>query len=157
MKTRAFRPKPSDVVVPPPPEVVVKPQVLPVDPPPNTNPIPNTNPVPNTGIADRDVERGRDYLARGKNAWDRGELAEAAQYFKDVPEATEFRVSAAEYLAKIDSIQKNLEIGNRQCGSGEFERGLSSLNEAARLNSSVTAVQGAIKRCQNARPPSQFE
>jgi hypothetical protein len=141
----------SDVVVPPPPAKVT--EVKPVDPPVVKQPDP---PPTNTGI-ERDTERGRDYLARGKNAWERGALEEAYQFFKDVPDGTEFKAESSGLMKDIDTIREKLKAAQAQQHRGNCEGAIPLFNEVLKLNPKITDASGGLKACQAAALPGTME
>jgi hypothetical protein len=140
----------SDVVVPPPPPKVT--EVKPPDPVKQPNP-----PAPSNPGIERDAERGRDYLARGKNAWERGALEEAYQFFKDVPDGTEFKTESNGLMKDIDTIREKLKAAQAQQHRGNCEGAIPLFNEVLKLNSKITDASGGLKACQAAALPGTME
>jgi hypothetical protein len=125
-----------------------------VDPPP---PVPPT-PPPNVDVAnERDTERGRDYLARGKNAWERGALEEAYQFFKDVPEKTEFKPEAITFMARIDTVREKLRAAQAAQHRGACEDAIPLFNAVLKLNGKVSDASGGLRACQAAALPGTLE
>ncbi|MBK7860080.1 MAG: protein kinase [Archangiaceae bacterium] len=141
----------SDVVVPPPPKVVadVKPPPEKVEPEVKMPP-----PQPNN---ERDVERGRDYLARGKNAWDRGDLEEAYSYFKDVPVGTDFKTEALGYMAKVDTIREKVKVGQAAQHRGDCDTATNAFDAVLRLNAKISDARSGLAACRQAALPGKLE
>jgi serine/threonine-protein kinase len=142
--------KPAEVVVPPPPVAKEDPKPKPpVDP----QPPPPQQPTQN----ERDADRGRDYLARGKNAWERGDIEEAYQFFKDVPEGTDFKPEATTFMGHIDTIREKLKAAQAQRHRGNCDAAIPLFNDVLKLNGKIGDASGGLKACQAAALPGTIE
>ncbi len=143
-----FRPAPAVVVAPPPPPApVVVPVVRPADPPPVNVP----------GASDRDEDRGRDYLARARSAWDRGELGESATYLKDVPGKTEAYKDALLLQTRIKEINDQLQRAEALQKIGECSAAEPLFQSVLQKNKAVARALDGAKKCRAAAVPTQLE
>jgi serine/threonine-protein kinase len=142
----------AEVVVPPPVVKKDDPAPKPPDPQPQ-QPAQPAQPTQN----ERDADRGRDYLARGKNAWERGDIEEAYPFFKDVPEGTEFKPEATSFMARIDTIRERLKAAQAQRHRGNCDAAIPLFNEVLKLNGKIGDASGGLKACQAAALPGTIE
>ncbi len=142
----------NDVVVPPPPQPKPPPPEIVVKPPD-----PPETPKPPDGPNERDVERGRDYLARGKNAWDRGDIEEAYMYFKDVPQQTDFSAEAVAYMSKVDAIREKVKAGQQAYKRGDCDLATVQFGGALRLNPKIADAKSGMAACNAGAVPTRLE
>jgi len=143
--------KTNDVVVPPPPRVPESPAVV-VKPPE----LP-TSPAVDPAQTDRDQERARDYSARGKNAWDRGDVEEAYTYFRDVPQDTTFRAEADEYVKKVEQIRDGLRAGKGAHGRGDCGAAMGYFNTVLKLNPKIADARSGLAACKAGSLPTSLD
>jgi serine/threonine protein kinase len=139
------------------PVVIAKP---PPDPPPVVvKPPPDTpvQPPPQTGPSEKEIERGRDYVARGKNAWERGDLEEAYTYFKDVPTGTEFKPEADTFMSKVDTIREKLKTAKAAQHRGDCELAVPQFDAVLKLNPKIADARTGLGACKAAAIPTTFE
>ncbi len=110
-----------------------------------------------TVATEHDIERGRDYLARGKNAYERGALEEAFQFFKDVPEGTDFKPESITFMARIDTIRDKLKSGQAQQHRGNCQTAIPLFNDVLKLNPKISDASAGLKACQAAELPGTIE
>jgi hypothetical protein len=139
----------NEVVVAPPP---VAPPPLEVKPPPEA-----VKPPPQDGPTERDVERGRDYLARGKNAWDRGDIEEAYSYFKDVPIGTDFKPEAITFMAKVETIREKVKAGQLAQHRGDCDVAAAQFDAVLKLNAKIADARNGLTACKAATIPGKLE
>ncbi|MBL8953797.1 MAG: protein kinase [Myxococcaceae bacterium] len=142
----------SDVVVPPPkpkdPEVVVKKP----DPPEVVRP-----PVIDVAQNERDIDRGRDFSARGKGAWDRGDIEEAYTFFRDVPVGTPFKEEALQFMAKVDTIREKVKAGKAAHHRGDCNSAVAQFDAVLKLNPKIADARSGLAACRQGSLPTTLD
>ena len=96
-------------------------------------------------------------MARGKSAWERGDIEEAYTHFKFVPVGTPDKAEAEEFQKKVDDIRTKLKAGNAAFSNGDCSKASAQFQAVVKMNAKVREALDGLSKCKVGSIPTRFE